>query len=232
MKQEKRKTTAEILLGRDEPLALIEAHQILIGPHRHEDDATEITRKILQGQFTGSCVDDLETFTKIIEALFVEFDTDPNEVLQEMTRYYAQRGIHPYPLGILLGVLRGIDVVSFGGRMQCAENLNPLLLQLVFGDTALDPKSKDKDPGRISEAVSNYLKPSTPIEKTIRIREAWCFISGVIRLLSTSLPVEDKGNKLSEFGKILVNEFCFKLFSNLSVEERVTALHTYNSRGI
>lgn len=233
MVEQNKKTVGEVLLGKNESLGIIEAYRILEGPGGH-DGVEEVTKEVLNAQFIRGHEDNLEAFPKIIEALFTKFDTEGDAIIEEMAKHYA-RLVHAYPLGIILGVFRGIQAVPFSAcRSRCTAKLSDLFLQLVFGSTSFDPKHKDQHPGMLCEAVSSYLRPKKPLsgdEKKSRIEGGFKFIAQVNKILSTNPPLPNNKSFLSVFGGTFVEEFSFKLFSDLSPSQKVEALTLYDSTG-
>ena len=219
----------KVLFGKDLSGALVGTYSRLTTPLGKDETARTRFEEILSDPKVIKSMLDPQVFPLVLEACFAEHRFMSDDLLDDFDSHLEKsRPNIGYPLAIVLGLLAGARQVAESDiwfEKQYAPRLYKILTGFAFGEYGFcDLFGSDKSQkGTLSEAISTFVK-TCKIEGLGRRRSQ---VYGMLSEIGEKLSPPGAPT-LSYFGETMINEFCYKLWGELSVFGRVNALRLFH----
>ncbi len=209
----------KVLFGEEASSSLIEA-QAIISEYRPLE-TEDLLGWIKHSPFINP---EESSFVLILQAIFAQRGRFSSEnILRLFLKYCKEENYVPkYPVNLVIGLLVGFRKYAPSvGPGRGLDHLSDILQFFMTGEFTFErwsSSSSDKSLGQLSESISAFL---TGGETSPGIGGRVTCITNAITATKKKL---DAGEKLSDFGKVLMEELCRKVFGKMSIYGKMDAV--------
>ena len=226
--ERKKPTAATILFGPEETSGKILVASILRDAHTKGESISQIVESVFtDNELLQSLCEDYEFCSLVVQALVAELHSESQAVIRAIGEHFKSPKCKIFPLGIVLGLFRGIKMYidcEHEYRNEYREGLTQTLPIFILGPYMFENKSggddEAKQKGKLSEVISEYFKTTNERDLLNLMVET----RDLITLIYEKAHGPERRETLGIFGETLMNELYFKVFRDMSTRQRSTAL--------